>query len=561
MPTYRVAIKLSGIEPVTSTLAAHRGAIAIDDAVTVTQTDTGTRISGSIDEVRAAALPGIKLPARFDEVVSPPILDAPAGTSHIQTTIGRLRLDWQTRPDGLLVIAVDLQANALSALLFARLLFTGGAKPIAEVAPPDIVVTPPSSSIDDIDVSKAKLTGAHRGTNPAKAQPTRLLKSVRISGTESIRFEHEILGWPDNSPVGENIDGRCYIYWRDGDALTGGQFDWKRPASNGVSVKDTKNLHNGYLPTPAVGAVLWFCLVSNDGRERTNVRQSSTLWGGGAAPSTPDVPATPAPTVPSGGDYPAHPRDVVGVGLDYVWPLEDHDRLCRELKAAGCTATGIELMGGWSRRSGGADAWKYGIQRAAWESMLAACRRHRILLFVSIFNSNKGLGKYGDDKKPGSRYDSLVREYMAMVMAAGPEGVWVQPVSETQDPDYDGDYAGKIEREFIPKFNKAGFVTVYNNGSRPSKPGAGSKFHAHHVFKLSDTGSANALVNTDTGTAITSLTNGGIYGATLKPDACAGFVTKVRATGNRGALIYTFTGLTGIPSAAITAVGKAWGSR
>jgi len=135
----------------------------------------------------------------------------------------------------------------------------------------------PNADLDAISIAGATLLGPHKNVDPAKAKITDVLTSV-IVAFNGITMEYETQAWPNNdSPAGDNIDGRVYIYWRDGDGLVGGHFDWKRP--------DTKdrtftNIRNGYLSgrKPPVGAELWFVLVTNKGDRRTNVIKGDGVW-------------------------------------------------------------------------------------------------------------------------------------------------------------------------------------------------------------------------------------------------------------------------------------------
>lgn len=136
---------------------------------------------------------------------------------------------------------------------------------------------PPPPSLDQLDISNAKLLGTHKNKVPANAPITRKLHSANIEGG-SVKLNYETLNWPDdNSGIGSDIDGRVYIFWMEGSIVTGGHFEWKRP---GQTSKGLSNIENGYLEgkKPPRGATVWFCLMSNAADQRTNVVKSNTPY-------------------------------------------------------------------------------------------------------------------------------------------------------------------------------------------------------------------------------------------------------------------------------------------
>lgn len=140
----------------------------------------------------------------------------------------------------------------------------------------DQIDTPPQS-VDAIDITGATLFGPHKNKNPAKARITDTLISVRIRG-DGIVMKYKTSGWPNNdSGIGENIDGRVYVYWQQGGKLVGGHFDWKRPNTKD---REFKNIRNGYLDgnQPPKGATLWFVLMTNKADRRTNVVKADGVF-------------------------------------------------------------------------------------------------------------------------------------------------------------------------------------------------------------------------------------------------------------------------------------------
>lgn len=265
----------------------------------------------------------------------------------------------------------------------------------------------------------------------------------------------------------------------------------------------------------------------------------------------------PAPIpVPVPAGYPTRHDQLVGVSYDYTWTLRVMPDFMARLAARRLTATSIEYMGGWDR-NGSANGWKHGADslREPYLELLDACRRHKIALIVSVLNDNKGLGKYGDDKKPMSDYKKQAERALQIVLDAGPEAQWVQVCSETQTA-----YGKELEARWLPKFQAAGFRTIWNRGSRPAKAEMGCDTFAWHNCKLDDLGKAGGITLPDCGTAISAYTNGGIYGASLKADVVGKHVAAVRKAGNRGSVIYTFTGMVSITDDVLDAIAKAWGA-
>ncbi len=129
---------------------------------------------------------------------------------------------------------------------------------------------------DELNVSNVVLLGNHKNVKPSNAKVTRRLNSANVEGS-NVRLDYQVLNWPDVSPIGSNIDGRVYIFWLEGGVPIGGHFEWKRP---GQTLKGLSNIENGYLEgrKPPRGAKVWFCLLNNEGTERTNVVQSKTPY-------------------------------------------------------------------------------------------------------------------------------------------------------------------------------------------------------------------------------------------------------------------------------------------
>lgn len=147
----------------------------------------------------------------------------------------------------------------------------------AESAAQSAAPPPATGSGDEINVGGAVMYGPHASVHPQNARVTRSLSSANVEGG-NVRLAYQSLGWPSNdSGIGNNIDGRVYIFWSEGGRIVGGHFDWK---SVGQTVKTLNNIGEGYLSgrRPPRGATVGFCIVRNNGSERTNTKLSNTPY-------------------------------------------------------------------------------------------------------------------------------------------------------------------------------------------------------------------------------------------------------------------------------------------
>lgn len=134
------------------------------------------------------------------------------------------------------------------------------------------VTTPTSSGQDQLNVSGAVI---YRGSDPAKARVTRSLRSANKNGG-SVSLSFSTLNWPSQGST-KKVDAGVYIFWRDGSRVVGGSFDWHAVGQTG---KTLSNIDGGILDghVPPSGAAIYFCMVSLDGGQRTNVKKSDTNW-------------------------------------------------------------------------------------------------------------------------------------------------------------------------------------------------------------------------------------------------------------------------------------------
>lgn len=154
--------------------------------------------------------------------------------------------------------------------------------PAEPVTIPDILPPPTNTpaeefpieeTLDAIDVRSAKLLGPHQNKGFARSPVTKLLTKAEIRNG-LVYLEYEKLDWPsNNSGIGGNIDGRVFVFWKEGDQVYGGHFDWKRPDQ---TAKTLENIYGGYLGRqPPAGSDLYFAITANDMSERSNVLKAN----------------------------------------------------------------------------------------------------------------------------------------------------------------------------------------------------------------------------------------------------------------------------------------------
>lgn len=126
---------------------------------------------------------------------------------------------------------------------------------------------------DALDISNATLLGPHKNVKPLDAVVTRRLNRAEVTGPNSMSLDYEKLGWPARKTNPAGVHGRVFIFWENGGGIAGGHFDWLR---DGTTTRDFKNIANGYLDgqRPEKGGRVWSCIVSDNGRERTNIVES-----------------------------------------------------------------------------------------------------------------------------------------------------------------------------------------------------------------------------------------------------------------------------------------------
>jgi len=202
----------------------------------------------------------------------------------------------------------------------------------------------------------------------------------------------------------------------------------------------------------------------------------------------------------------------------------------------GCSGYLIE-MSGWGSYKNKQWTSKWVDEVKEWYGwLLSECRARKLWLFVSIVNDNMGKGKYGDTGPTLEKAYSCAQKLVDVVMAGGKDGVFVQPVAETQTA------AGKkFEQYCIQKLVGKGFKLVYNgSGGHPTKPIAGMGYYAVHPSKIAATNPKDAFVVSDHGLIIRELNIGGGLENHGDPNKVRDWAKRIKAKGCPVCAYYAF---------------------
>ena len=122
----------------------------------------------------------------------------------------------------------------------------------------------PDPNTEDLDLTTVKWLG----DNYSGAQVEQLLNSASMNNN-SISTSYKPYDWP-SIIVKVRVDAICCIFYEKGNDIVGGKFDWWR--AGGQDSKTLENLHNGYNGhiVPSAGSKVWTCIVSVDGKKRSN---------------------------------------------------------------------------------------------------------------------------------------------------------------------------------------------------------------------------------------------------------------------------------------------------
>lgn len=182
--------------------------------------------------------------------------------------------------------------------------------------------------------------------------------------------------------------------------------------------------------------------------------------------------------------------------------------------------------------------------KSKYKDLLSECRKRKVVLFVSIFNDNSHLSKYGNT--PWVPSISYLESALDFIIQQGGEGVIVQAVAETQTS-----VGSQFESIAKNKLASAGIRSCYNKGSRPSAPPAGWTFAAYHPNTTSAKIPAGAVDVTDTGNILNQL---GGY-SKFDANAVTTYGNTVLKTWKRPLILYGFLH-TSLDAEAVKALGN-----
>lgn len=122
--------------------------------------------------------------------------------------------------------------------------------------------------------------GNHAGVGKA-ALPVKVLRSAKVKGNMVYLDYDQTDDWglkdhKDGDNTWQSYARLCAFSDHKDGALRGAHFDWLSIDGSGKAqkAKVLSNIYNGYLfgSTPPVkGGMLWFAIISNDGKKRTNL--------------------------------------------------------------------------------------------------------------------------------------------------------------------------------------------------------------------------------------------------------------------------------------------------
>jgi len=248
----------------------------------------------------------------------------------------------------------------------------------------------------------------------------------------------------------------------------------------------------------------------------------------------------PAPVIPGASGSISSPADVRGYGVVNGWMGWSESKraaFATSLKASGCTATHIELMG-WADTSAWGSEASIDKRLEQAREFIGSMRAKGIVTLVNVVNANVGSGKHGDDKKwpvskiPDAWFRRII-DYLADKIGA--EMVIVQPLSE---------HSGSKALSWA-NYAKARWPgrLCWNEGSRPTSHPAGYWAHEYHPATTSDVGKgAGCIVTTDHSSVLRDapvLRQLGTWTGNTDYAALAAYRAKVQASG-RGFLHYDF---------------------
>lgn len=137
--------------------------------------------------------------------------------------------------------------------------------------PPTVPEVPPVPvSVDELDISGAIQVcsnPANNLRNLSAIPANHRMISAQVQGS-NVRVAYDIPSSYWSSTSDHLGFARGFVFWQDGGQVYASHYDWFKP---GQTVKTLGNLYNGYVTRKPTGT-LYFALISNDGKQRTNVK-------------------------------------------------------------------------------------------------------------------------------------------------------------------------------------------------------------------------------------------------------------------------------------------------
>lgn len=177
----------------------------------------------------------------------------------------------------------------------ASLFYSKPMEPVVVEAPTPVVVTPtpvqyvsaapeqstvvtiPQAVVDDVDASKIKIL---KGVNISRAKVTKHISDVKFSGHSVTWRGDKRSGWPIKKGK-KDTDGEAYLFFLKDGIVSGGEFDALgiNQFSKGLENLVVDSKHKGrWGVEPDVGSECYFCEVSWDGSERSNIAKASNTY-------------------------------------------------------------------------------------------------------------------------------------------------------------------------------------------------------------------------------------------------------------------------------------------
>lgn len=175
------------------------------------------------------------------------------------------------------------------------------------------------------------------------------------------------------------------------------------------------------------------------------------------------------------------------------WWRVDADEFARTLARAGCNATQIELCS-WRWDQPGAKMWTDPAAAVeAGAEFVKAMRKYGIVTCLTLWNENKGGGKYPQNVGPKNTAlpaDFMRKLILLVASKIGTEAVILCPVSE---------WGNSTSARWYAECRAVWTGLMSDNqGSRPKGPGHGCQHFEYHPFVAGDAGPAGAIVLADT---------------------------------------------------------------